>query len=110
MKRSLVPFLLNFPVCPTPRLVPSLVCVLIFMPMFRSPLICLAFCHTASFPCLIPPQSTTFNIFVGEQDEGKEFVKRASTISGETNTIEFSGSVNDGGDGTGSKFGYLLVP
>ena len=68
------------------------------------------FCHTASFPCLIPPQNTAFNILVGEQDEGKEFVKRASTVSGETDTIEFSGSANDGGDGTGSKFGYLFIP
>lgn len=86
------------------------VCLVIFKPASQSPLICLPCCHTASFPCLIPPKSTTFNIFVGEQDEGKEFVKRASTISGDTNTIEFSGSVNDAGDGTGSKCDHLLVP
>jgi hypothetical protein len=63
----------------------------------------------ASFPCVIPPKNTAFNIYVREQDEGNEFIKRPSTISGETDTIEFSGSTNDGGDGTGSKC-VLPVP
>jgi len=54
----------------------------------------------ASFPCLIPPKSTAFNVFVKEEDEGMEFAKRSSTVSGETATIEFSGSTNDGGDGS----------
>jgi len=68
-----------------------------------SRLLAFVFDPTASFPCLTPPANTAFNIFVSEQDEGKEFVKRSSTISGETPAIEFSGSVQDGSEGTGSR-------
>ena len=49
-----------------------------------------------------------FNSFVREQDEGKEFVKRLSTIAGETDTVEFSGSTDEGSDGIGSRFRFLL--
>ncbi|KAH9044916.1 RNA polymerase I associated factor A49-like protein [Lactarius deliciosus] len=42
----------------------------------------------ASFPSLTPPKDTAFNSF--------EFVKRLSTIAGETDAVEFSGATNDG--------------
>jgi len=61
----------------------------------------------ASFPSLTPPKDTAFSSFVREQDEGKEFVKRLSTIVGETDTVEFSGSTNEGSDGIGSRFVWL---
>ncbi|KAF8259326.1 Rpa49 subunit specific to nuclear RNA polymerase I [Lactarius quietus] len=61
----------------------------------------------ASFPSLTPPTDTAFNTFVREQDEGKEFVKRPSTIAGETDTVEFSGSSNEASDGIGSRFRLL---
>ena len=63
---------------------------------------------SASFPSLTPPKDTVFNSFVREQDEGKEFVKRLSTIAGETDTVEFSGSTDEGSDGIGSRFRFLL--
>lgn len=77
--------------------------------MSRSSLICVVVRRTAGFPCLVPHKSTAFNVYVREQDEGKELVKRSSTLSGETDTIEFSGSANDGGDGTGSKYVFLIL-
>ncbi|KAI0295096.1 Rpa49 subunit specific to nuclear RNA polymerase I [Multifurca ochricompacta] len=49
----------------------------------------------ASFPCVIPPRDTAFDTYVREEDEGKEFVKRLSTIAGETETVEFFGSANE---------------
>jgi DNA-directed RNA polymerase I subunit RPA49 len=64
----------------------------------------------ASFPHIIPPKNTAFNISVREEEEGKEFVNCSSTIAGETDTIEFSGSANDGSDGAGSRCGSLLSP
>jgi hypothetical protein len=64
---------------------------------------------TASFPSLTPPKNIAYSVFVREEDEGKEFVKRPSTLAGETETVEFSGSVNEGSDGLGSRFGSLLV-
>lgn len=82
------------------------VCVVLFESVPRSLLICLIFGRTASFPCLIPPKSTAFNVFVKEEDEGMEFAKRSSTVSGETATIEFYGSANEGSDG--SKCGQLI--
>ena len=63
---------------------------------------------SASFPSLTPPRDTAFNSFVREQDEGKDFVKRPSTIAGETDTIEFSGSSNETSDGIGSRFRFFL--
>ncbi|KAH9958750.1 Rpa49 subunit specific to nuclear RNA polymerase I [Russula dissimulans] len=72
------------------------------------PVLAFVFDPIASFPCLTPPINTTFNIFVSEQDEGKEFVNRPSTIVGETPAIEFSGSVHDGSEGTGSKYFLAL--
>ncbi|KAN0142082.1 RNA polymerase I associated factor, A49-like protein [Lactarius tabidus] len=62
----------------------------------------------ASFPSLTPPSATAFNSFVREQDEGKEFVKRPSTIAGETDTVEFSGSSNEASDGIGSRYFLAL--
>jgi DNA-directed RNA polymerase I subunit RPA49 len=62
---------------------------------------------SASFPSLTPPGDTAFNSFVREDDEGKDFVKRQSTIAGETDTVEFSGSSNEAGDGVGSRFRFL---
>ncbi|KAH9054896.1 RNA polymerase I associated factor A49-like protein [Lactarius vividus] len=62
----------------------------------------------ASFPSLTPPKDTAFNSFVREEDEGKEFVKRLSTIAGETDAVEFSGSTNDGSDGIGSRYFLAL--
>lgn len=62
----------------------------------------------ASFPSLTPPGYTAFNSFVREQDEGKEFVNRLSTIAGETDTVEFSGSSNEGSDGIGSRYFVAL--
>jgi hypothetical protein len=46
---------------------------------------------------------------VREEDEGKDFVKRSSTLAGETDAIEFSGSVNEGSDELGSRYGSLLA-
>ena len=68
------------------------------------------FYDIASFPHLTPPKNTAFNISVKEEEEGKEFVNRSSIIAGETDVIEFSGSVNDGSEGVGSRCGSLLVP
>ncbi|KAI9451427.1 RNA polymerase I associated factor A49-like protein [Lactarius psammicola] len=62
----------------------------------------------ASFPSLTPPKDTAFNSFVREQDEGKEFAKRLSTIAGETDTVEFSGSTDEGSDGVGSRYFLAL--
>ena len=45
-----------------------------------------------------------------EEEEGKGFVNCSSTIAGETDAIEFSGSANDGSDGAGSRCGSLLGP
>ena len=61
---------------------------------------------SACFPSLTPSRDTAFNSFVREQDEGKEFVKRPSTIAGESDTVEFSGSSNEASDGIGSRFGF----
>jgi hypothetical protein len=66
--------------------------------------------YIASFPHLTPPKNTAFDISVREEEEGKEFVNCSSTIAGETDAIEFSGSANDGSDGAGSRCGSLLVP
>ncbi|KAH9973622.1 Rpa49 subunit specific to nuclear RNA polymerase I [Russula compacta] len=63
---------------------------------------------TASFPFITPPKNTAFDIFVKEEDEGKEFVKRSSTIAGGTDTVELSGSANDGSDGAGSRYFLAL--
>ncbi|KAF8496162.1 Rpa49 subunit specific to nuclear RNA polymerase I [Russula emetica] len=62
----------------------------------------------ASFPHLTPPKNTAFNISVREEEEGKEFVKCSSTIAGETDAIEFSGSANEGSDGAGSRYFLAL--
>ncbi|KAH9966192.1 Rpa49 subunit specific to nuclear RNA polymerase I [Lactifluus volemus] len=62
----------------------------------------------ASFPSLTPPKNIAYNVFLREEDEGKEFVKRPSTLAGETETIEFSGSVNEGSDGLGSRYFLAL--
>jgi hypothetical protein len=62
---------------------------------------------SASFPSLTPPRDTAFNSFVREEDEGKEFVKRLSTIAGETDVVEFSGYTNEGSDAIGSRFRFL---
>jgi hypothetical protein len=70
----------------------------------------LIFYDTASFPYIAPPKNTAFNISVKEEEEGKEFVNCSSTIAGETNAVEFSGSANDGNDGAGSRCDSVLVP
>ncbi|KAI9430922.1 hypothetical protein H4582DRAFT_2013314, partial [Lactarius indigo] len=62
----------------------------------------------ASFPSLTPPKDTAFNSFVREEDEGKEFAKRLSTIAGETDAVEFSGSTKEGSDGIGSRYFLAL--
>ena len=62
---------------------------------------------SASFPSLTPPRETAFNSFVNEDDEGKDFVKRQSTIAGETDTVEFSGSSNEASDEVGSRSRFL---
>ncbi|KAI9454084.1 RNA polymerase I associated factor A49-like protein [Russula earlei] len=62
----------------------------------------------ASFPCLTPPVNTPFEISLRDEDEGTEFIKRASTITGETGSVEFSGSINDGSDGAGSRYFLAL--
>lgn len=83
------------------------VCVVVLEQVHSSNLI---FCGLASFPHLTPPKNTAFSISVREEEEGKEFVNCSSTIAGETDTIEFSGSANYGSDGVGSRCGYQLVP
>jgi hypothetical protein len=62
---------------------------------------------TASFPSLTPPKNIAFHVFVRDEDDGKEFLRRSSTLAGETDTIEFSGSVNEGSDELGSRFGFI---
>ena len=60
--------------------------------------------YTASFPSITPRKDTAFDIFVREEDEGKMFVKRTSTLAGETDAVEFTGSVTEESDGLGSRF------
>jgi DNA-directed RNA polymerase I subunit RPA49 len=62
----------------------------------------------ASFPYLTLPKNTPFNVSVRGEEEGKEFVRCSSTIAGETDAIEFSGSANDGSDGAGSRYFLAL--
>ncbi|KAH9989553.1 RNA polymerase I associated factor, A49-like protein [Russula vinacea] len=62
----------------------------------------------ASFPYLTIPINTPFSVSVREEDEGKEFVNCSSTIAGETDAVEFSGSANDGSDGAGSRYFLAL--
>jgi hypothetical protein len=69
----------------------------------------LIFYDIASFPHLTPPTNTAFNVSIREEEEGKEFVNCSSTIAGETDAIEFSGSANHGSDGAGSRCGYQLI-
>ncbi|KAI0270488.1 Rpa49 subunit specific to nuclear RNA polymerase I [Gloeopeniophorella convolvens] len=61
----------------------------------------------ASFPSLIPPKNTAFKCYIHEEDEGRDFSKRRSTIAGETETVEFSGS-QGGSDGPSSRYFVAL--
>jgi len=60
---------------------------------------------SVSFPSLQPSKSTAFKCYVAEDEEGKEFVKQKTTIVGETDSVEFTGSnMNEAGE-TGSRYG-----
>lgn len=83
------------------------VCVVFFVRCPYPYLSDFVFYHIASFPYLTIPKNTPFSVSVREEDEGKEFVNCSSTIAGETDAVEFSGSANDGSDGAGSRCGFL---
>ncbi|KAI0063354.1 Rpa49 subunit specific to nuclear RNA polymerase I [Artomyces pyxidatus] len=60
----------------------------------------------ASFPSLQPSKHTAFKCYVQDGDEDKDFVQQRTTIVGETDAVEFSGS--NEGEGTGSKYFLAL--
>jgi DNA-directed RNA polymerase I subunit RPA49 len=62
-----------------------------------------------SFPSLQPSKSTAFKCYVAEGEEGEDFEKQRTTIAGETDTVEFTGSdMNEAGE-TGSRYGLSLL-
>lgn len=98
---------------PDTQIGPALgVCVVIFklVPRFLPISLGSFFYPIASFPYVTLPKNTAFNISVREEEEGKEFVNCSSAITGETDTIEFSGSANDGSDGAGSRCELSGIP
>ncbi|KAI0312268.1 RNA polymerase I associated factor A49-like protein [Amylostereum chailletii] len=62
----------------------------------------------ASFPALHPPRSTPFECYVGNGEEGKAFVEQHTTVAGESETVEFSGSSHAEDVDLGSRYYVAL--
>ncbi|KAI0031466.1 Rpa49 subunit specific to nuclear RNA polymerase I [Vararia minispora EC-137] len=61
-----------------------------------------------NFPCLKPPRSTAFDVYVRNGDEERPFVEQQTTLAGEAEKVEFEGSTNDMDSNTGSHYFVAL--
>ncbi|TFY81662.1 hypothetical protein EWM64_g2357 [Hericium alpestre] len=58
----------------------------------------------ANFPTIRPSKSTAFQCYAKDGEDGREFARQATTLSGETDTMEFTGANATEDDGLGSRY------
>ncbi|KAA1474187.1 RNA polymerase I associated factor, A49-like protein [Dentipellis sp. KUC8613] len=61
-----------------------------------------------SFPSVQPPKSTPFKCYAQEGEDGKDFARQRTSIAGETEAVEFTGS-NDATEDDGAGSRYLVA-